>query len=91
MDLMAARATFPDIDKALVEDSGEYTISGGDVKNEVRVDRSTPKSNPWPWLALIVAMLLAAGIWYLVSHPGQPQPTLTPGTSKIGISVTPGA
>ena len=65
-------------------------ISGGDNKLAVHIDRSTrgqwPKSGPWPWIALIVAILTAAGIWYLVSHP-TPKETLNPGSSKIGISV----
>jgi hypothetical protein len=93
MDLMAARATFgPEIDK-LLQDTGETTVTGGGVKNEVHLDRAVPpKSNPWPWVFLIVVALLGTLIWYLTTHPSTPAgPTLTPGTSKIGISVIPGS
>ncbi len=92
MDLMAARATFgPEIDK-LLQDAGETTVTGGGVKNEVHLDRTIPKSNPWPWLALITGMILAWVVWYQMSHPPTATaPTLTPGASKIGISVTPGS
>ncbi len=64
----------------------------GPVKNEVHLDRTIPKSNPWPWLALITGMILAWVVWYQMSHPPTATaPTLTPGASKIGISVTPGS
>ncbi len=60
-------------------------LAGGDIKiNQGR-------GNPWPWLAAIVAMLLAFGVWYLMSRPPPQTETLTPGASKIGISVTPGS
>ena len=46
----------------------------------------------WPWLVGIPLALgagAAAGYFWPKQQPAQP--TLTPGTSKIGISVTPGA
>ena len=92
MDVMAARQMFPDID-SLLQDPGETTVLGGDMKNEVHLRREpTPKANPWPWIALIVLALVGALMWYLTTHPSMPaSPTLTPGASKIGISVTPGS
>ncbi len=70
-------------------------IAGGRIDDgqHIHIPSSiAPKSNPWPWIAAIVAMLLAAGIWYLTVHPRPaPMETLTPGASKIGISVTPGS
>ncbi len=46
----------------------------------------------WPWLLTIPLLGGLAAAWYFWPKPTQPPAeTLTPGASKIGISVTPGS
>ncbi len=46
----------------------------------------------WPWLLTIPLLGGLAAAWYFWPKPVQPPAeTLTPGASKIGISVTPGS
>lgn len=49
-----------------------------------------PKTNPWPWIALIAALVLGWAAWARVGSGSPAQPssseTLKPGTVTIGIT-----